>query len=122
MFKYEQWESVCVFEFSSSLSHSLTSRHRKQLPPPPPTMSDSLDVSKEKASALEFENSQISQDEKITDQELAMGGAVSFDVDEKAVLRKMDLRLIPMLSILYLLAFLDRGIPHHHEFQGFPIR
>jgi len=27
-------------------------------------------------------------------------------LDEKAILRKMDLRLIPMLAILYLLAFL----------------
>ncbi|KAH6624132.1 major facilitator superfamily domain-containing protein [Chaetomium sp. MPI-SDFR-AT-0129] len=30
-------------------------------------------------------------------------------LDEKAILRKMDLRLIPMLALLYLLSFLDRG-------------
>jgi hypothetical protein len=30
-------------------------------------------------------------------------------IDEKKVLRKMDLRLIPMLALLYLLSFLDRG-------------
>lgn len=29
-------------------------------------------------------------------------------LDEKAILRKMDLRLIPMLAILYLLAFLGQ--------------
>lgn len=38
------------------------------------------------------------------------GANVDFShIDGKKVLRKMDLRLIPMLSILYLLAFLDRG-------------
>lgn len=38
------------------------------------------------------------------------GADVDFShIDGKKVLRKMDLRLIPMLSILYLLAFLDRG-------------
>jgi len=30
-------------------------------------------------------------------------------VDEATVLRKMDIRLIPVLSVLYLLSFLDRG-------------
>jgi hypothetical protein len=38
------------------------------------------------------------------------GDDVDFSgVDEKKVLRKMDLRLIPMLAVLYLLSFLDRG-------------
>lgn len=31
------------------------------------------------------------------------------NIDEKKVLRKMDIRLIPMLALLYLLSFLDRG-------------
>jgi hypothetical protein len=31
-------------------------------------------------------------------------------LDEKKILRKMDLRLIPILAVLYLLAFLDRGV------------
>lgn len=30
-------------------------------------------------------------------------------IDEKKLLRKMDLRLIPMLTLLYLLSFIDRG-------------
>jgi len=30
-------------------------------------------------------------------------------LDEKKILRKMDMRLIPMLALLYLLSFLDRG-------------
>lgn len=31
------------------------------------------------------------------------------NVDKVKMLRKMDLRLIPMLAVLYLLSFLDRG-------------
>jgi hypothetical protein len=31
-------------------------------------------------------------------------------LDEKKILRKMDLHLIPILAVLYLLAFLDRGV------------
>jgi hypothetical protein len=30
-------------------------------------------------------------------------------IDEKKLLRKMDIRLIPMLTLLYLLSFIDRG-------------
>ena len=42
------------------------------------------------------------------------GDDVDFShVDEKAALRKMDVRLIPMLAILYLLSFLDRGMCDH---------
>ncbi|PLB49676.1 putative MFS nicotinic acid transporter Tna1 [Aspergillus steynii IBT 23096] len=37
---------------------------------------------------------------------------------EKRVLRKMDLRLIPMLSLLYLLAFLDRGNIGNAKIEG----
>jgi hypothetical protein len=69
-------------------------------------------MSKEKASACELESSSIPQTEKFPDHESGIIGAAYFNVDEKAVLRKMDLRLIPMLSILYLLAFLDRGTQH----------
>lgn len=31
------------------------------------------------------------------------------DINEDAVRRKMDLRLIPVLALLYLMSFLDRG-------------
>lgn len=63
--------------------------------------------------------------EKSPDQE---AGAVTSDehelpsdfssIDEAAVLRKMDLRLIPMLSVLYLLAFLDRGNIGNAKIEG----
>lgn len=43
---------------------------------------------------------------------LALAEATTLDsfkhLDEKKILRKMDLRLIPVLSLLYLLSFLDR--------------
>jgi hypothetical protein len=39
-----------------------------------------------------------------------IGTDVDFSgVDEAKVLRKMDIRLIPVLAVLYLLSFLDRG-------------
>lgn len=34
----------------------------------------------------------------------------SVDVNERKLLRKIDLRLVPVLCILYLLAFLDRCV------------
>ncbi|KAG5931253.1 hypothetical protein E4U53_001868, partial [Claviceps sorghi] len=39
-------------------------------------------------------------------------------IDEKKVLRKMDLRLLPMLSLLYLLCYLDRGNIGNAEVEG----
>jgi hypothetical protein len=39
-------------------------------------------------------------------------------IDEKKTLRKMDLRLIPALAVLYLLAFLDRGNIGNAKIQG----
>lgn len=48
-----------------------------------------------------------------------VGGDVDFsNVDEKKVLRKMDLRLLPMLSLLYLLSFLDRGNIGNAKIEG----
>ncbi|KAI4267404.1 MAG: hypothetical protein L6R35_006852, partial [Caloplaca aegaea] len=38
-----------------------------------------------------------------------LAGADTSGVDPKKVLLKMDLRLIPMLALLYLLSYLDRG-------------
>ncbi|KAL4756727.1 major facilitator superfamily domain-containing protein [Aspergillus foveolatus] len=51
------------------------------------------------------------------------GGLTSLDHEfppdmQKRVLRKMDLRLIPMLALLYLLAFLDRGNIGNAKIEG----
>ncbi|KAF5010738.1 hypothetical protein F66182_15425 [Fusarium sp. NRRL 66182] len=37
---------------------------------------------------------------------------------ENKLLRKMDIRLIPMLALLYLLAFLDRGNIGNAKIEG----
>jgi hypothetical protein len=54
---------------------------------------------------------------------LATGAGVTLasfaHLDEKKILRKMDLRLIPMLALLYLLSFLDRGVRPPTQFQSF---
>ncbi|KAI1335590.1 major facilitator superfamily domain-containing protein [Xylariaceae sp. FL0016] len=39
-------------------------------------------------------------------------------LDEKKILRKMDMRLIPMLAVLYLLSFLDRGNIGNAKIEG----
>jgi len=47
------------------------------------------------------------------------GTGVDFShVASKAVLRKMDLRLLPMLALLYLLSFLDRGNIGNAKIEG----
>ncbi len=35
--------------------------------------------------------------------------AASFGINEKALLRKLDLKLLPAVTLLYLLSFLDRS-------------
>lgn len=40
------------------------------------------------------------------------------NVDEKKVLRKMDMHLLPMLALLYLLSFLDRGNIGNAKIEG----
>ncbi len=40
------------------------------------------------------------------------------NIDEKKLLRKLDLKLIPMVSVLYLLAFLDRGNIGNAKIEG----
>ncbi|RKU40272.1 hypothetical protein DL546_002380 [Coniochaeta pulveracea] len=39
-------------------------------------------------------------------------------LDQKKILRKMDMRLIPMLALLYLLSFLDRGNIGNAKIEG----
>ena len=47
------------------------------------------------------------------------GQGVDFSsVNGKAVLRKMDLHLLPMLALLYLLSFLDRGNIGNAKIEG----
>lgn len=82
-------------------------------------MPDSTDTSVGgKPTKDQFEDARI-YDEKHPDRESAAATPPSFaGVDEAAVLRKMDIRLIPMLSALYLLAFLDRGNIGNAKIEG----
>lgn len=82
-------------------------------------MPDSTDTSVAgKPTDNQFEDARI-YDEKHPDREAAAATHPSFaGVDEAAVLRKMDIRLIPMLSALYLLAFLDRGNIGNAKIEG----
>ncbi|EGD87719.1 hypothetical protein H112_04185 [Trichophyton rubrum D6] len=43
------------------------------------------------------------------------------DIDEKKVIRKMDMRLIPALALLYLLSFLDRGNIGNAKIEGLDV-
>lgn len=82
----------------------------------------------EKPSSHQFENAMTEKspysaeckpNETMVDKEGSSLGPLGFeDVDEAAVLRKMDIRLIPMLSMLYLLAFLDRGNIGNAKIEG----
>ncbi|KAJ5338543.1 Major facilitator superfamily domain general substrate transporter [Penicillium brevicompactum] len=82
----------------------------------------------EKPSSHQFENAMMEkspfsaeckQNMTAADAEGSSLGPSGFeDVDEAAVLRKMDIRLIPMLSLLYLLAFLDRGNIGNAKIEG----
>ena len=58
-------------------------------------------------------------DEKLAyDPEFLSGDGNFAHIDAKRVLRKMDLHLIPMLALLYLLAFLDRGNIGNARIEG----
>ena len=66
----------------------------------PPDMSDSdRSDGLKKSEVAQFEHAQTHEDH------------VSFDTKAtKRLLRKMDIRLIPFLALLYLLSFLDRYV------------
>ncbi|PKY09348.1 MFS transporter [Aspergillus campestris IBT 28561] len=53
-----------------------------------------------------------------TSSESTLGDAEHQDINEKALLRKLDLRLLPPLTILYLLSFLDRSNVGNAKLEG----
>jgi hypothetical protein len=63
---------------------------------------------------------ELSKNEGVTDRDAELTGANAqfAHIDEKKVLRKMDIRLIPMLALLYLLSFLDRGNIGNAKIEG----
>ena len=80
-------------------------------------------LEQEKLSGIHKESPNVSAspltDEKLTyDPEFLAANGNFSRVDAKKVLRKMDLHLIPMLALLYLLAFLDRGNIGNARIEG----
>ena len=57
--------------------------------------------------ALDVEKRSYDRDE-VLEQSVALAAG---SVDEKKLMRKIDLRVVPVLCVLYLLAFLDRYVP-----------
>jgi hypothetical protein len=60
----------------------------------------------------------IQQDEKHHDPNWTGDDIDTSGVDPAKTLRKIDLRLIPMLALLYLLSFLDRSNIGNAKIQG----
>ena len=75
-----------------------------------------------KASITSFGHGKSKAEEKERIDALATSPGVTMasfaHLDEKKILRKMDLRLIPMLALLYLLSFLDRGNIGNAKIEG----
>jgi hypothetical protein len=57
----------------------------------------------EKGDAIHVEDGKVAADSQLYNPHVDVSG-----VDERALMRKVDLRTIPWLSFLYLLCFLDR--------------
>jgi len=75
-----------------------------------------------KASITSFGHGRTKAEERARIDALATSPGVTMasfaHLDEKKILRKMDLRLIPMLALLYLLSFLDRGNIGNAKIEG----
>ena len=70
----------------------------------------------------DFSASPHPDEKKITyDPEFFAASGDFSHIDSKKVLRKMDMRLIPMLALLYLLAFLDRGNIGNARIEGLDV-
>jgi hypothetical protein len=61
------------------------------------------------------------QNEKQALSEISNDSVVNFDgINEKALLRKLDYKLLPPLIFLYLLSFLDRSNSEHSLLSNIP--
>lgn len=78
------------------------------------TMGATIDT-EEKQSQANLEHSISSSDHEAHD---AIAAPQITPEMEKKILRKMDIHLIPMLALLYLLAFLDRGNIGNAKIEG----
>jgi hypothetical protein len=67
-------------------------------------LDSTLDMAEEKIQTTDDGPSRSTTSVRSTDVEFVRGA-----IDEKRLLRKLDLRLLPAVSVLYLLSFLDRS-------------
>ncbi|KAB8227124.1 putative MFS nicotinic acid transporter Tna1 [Aspergillus alliaceus] len=82
-------------------------------------MYDGTEHDPEKPSSIELEYVANSSVEAVDEKRAQESPFPSYSPEmENQVLRKMDLRIIPMLAILYLLAFLDRGNIGNAKIEG----
>lgn len=94
------------------LSHFILLSQALSLAPEQPTVIPSFLSTMVSSSPIPHENrSELTGDAHLTRASFA-------HLDEKAILRKMDKRLIPMLALLYLLSFLDRGNIGNARIEG----
>ncbi|KAB8225201.1 major facilitator superfamily domain-containing protein [Aspergillus novoparasiticus] len=82
-------------------------------------MSNQSAFGPEKPSSFALENVAESSLEAVDEKRRHEEALPTYDVEmENRILRKMDLRIIPMLAVLYLLAFLDRGNVGNAKIEG----
>jgi hypothetical protein len=58
------------------------------------------------------DNSKRSKDSSVDNSQLGFGNPIPDQIDkmrEERLIRKMDFRLIPLVMLIYLFSFLDRG-------------
>ncbi|KAE8314554.1 major facilitator superfamily domain-containing protein [Aspergillus transmontanensis] len=82
-------------------------------------MSNQSAFGPEKPSSFALENVAESSLEAVDEKRRHEEALPTYDVEmENRILRKMDFRIIPMLAVLYLLAFLDRGNVGNAKIEG----
>ncbi|KAJ4345556.1 uncharacterized protein N0V89_011689 [Didymosphaeria variabile] len=64
------------------------------------------------------EKAEVERPGASTNSDSDLEGIAPGDVNEKRLLRKLDLRLLPAVSILYLLSFLDRSNVANARLEG----
>ncbi|TVY84627.1 putative transporter [Lachnellula suecica] len=77
---------------------------------------NSPNMSDENPTPIQDDSPATASNHQISD---GAGSEIDFStINEKEVLRKMDLHLLPMLSLLYLISFLDRGNIGNAKIEG----
>lgn len=65
-----------------------------------------------------MESEEVDADVKVFDNESTSGDDSSEPVDEAALMRKIDIQVIPTLCVLYMMTFLDRCVNYVPNVQA----